>query len=168
MSFDIHFQPCGYDGTTERRKNPFTGKLQDFPRNQPLSRAETDAVLAVFKEAGATARDSDDVYTVRFSDGASVEIFAKDLGDGCMFAIRGAGVTPLLAKLLFDVMTAGNWVIMGTGDEDVVIAPNKDCLKTAPSDFGQSVVAASAEEVAAILSGGFEGWKGYRDRVLGI
>jgi hypothetical protein len=165
MSFDVHFQPCRFDGTTERRKNPFTGQLQDCPRNLPLSKSEVDAVLGVFKMAGARA--SGDDYQFRSADGASVEIFATNLANGCMFAIRGAGITPLLAQLLFDVMVAGNWVIMGTGGEDVVIAPNDKAVKTAPTDFGQIVVASSGKEVATLLSGGFGAWEEYRAQVVG-
>jgi hypothetical protein len=166
MSFDVHFQPCRYDGTTEKRVNPFTKQLQEFPRNQPLSAAQVQAVLAVLKRAGASGPDANGCHVVRFDDGGSAEVFARDLGQGCMFAVRGAGITPSLAQLLFDVMAAGDWVIARTDEDRVVIAPSKNCLRGAPSDFGQVVVAASGQEVAALLSGGFGAWKEYRDKVL--
>ncbi|MEO6574910.1 MAG: hypothetical protein ABIP89_13785 [Polyangiaceae bacterium] len=166
MSFDVHFQPCRYDGTTRERINPFTKKSQDVPYNEPLSVAEISAVLAVFKSAGATGPDDEGCRVVSLADGGHAEIFGGDRGDGCMFAIRGAGVTPLLAGLLFDVMVAGNWVLMEAGEDDVVIAPSLDCLKGAPRSFGQIVVAASGGEVAALLSGGFGAWKKYRDAVV--
>lgn len=165
MSYDVFFAPCRYDGTTEHRRNPFTGQMQDVPRNAPLSEAEVAAVRAALVRVGAKD-GGDDVYLVQLADGANAEVYAKDLQDGCMFAIRGAGVTPLLAQLLFDVMVAGSWTLAGTGDEDFVIAPNEECVKSQP-DFGRVVVAASAGEVAALLSGGFDAWKRYRDHVIG-
>jgi len=79
MGFDVHFQPCRFDGTTEQRKNPFTGQLQHFRRNLPLSKSEVDAVLRVFERAGARPNGAE-CYLYRSSDGASVEIFAT-LGD---------------------------------------------------------------------------------------
>lgn len=166
MSFDVHFQPCRYDGTTRERINPFTKKPQSVPHNEPLSAEEISAVLAVFERAGATGPDEEGCRVINLADGGHAEIFGGDRGDGCMFAIRGAGVTPLLAQLLFEVMVAGNWVLMESGEDDVVIAPSTDCLKGAPRNFGQVVVAASGGEVAALLSGGFGAWKKYRDTVL--
>jgi len=165
MSFDLHFQPCRFDGTTEERYNPFTKQPQDVPRNEPLSAEEVSAVLDVLKRAGAEGPDEEGNHVVRFTDGAYVEIFARHLETGCMLAIRGAGVTPSLAKLLFDVMVAGRWVLMG--DEEVVLAPSLDCMKGAPSGFGQIVVAASPDDVGAALSGGSEAWQKYRARVVG-
>jgi hypothetical protein len=164
MSFDLHFQPCRFDGTTEQRYNPFTKQLQDVPRNEPLSPAEVSAVLDVLERAGADGPDEEGCHVVRLADGAHVEIFAKDLASGCMVAIRGAGVTPSLAKLLFDVMVAGRWVLLG--EEDVVLAPSPDCMKGTPSGFGQVVVAASPDDVGAVLSGGHEAWKNVLARVV--
>jgi hypothetical protein len=161
MSFDVHFQPCRFDGTTSKRTNPFTKQVQDIPHNQPLSQPEVDAVRQVLTRAGATSPDEHGRHVVRFGDGSSVEVFGSDLANGCMFAIRGAGITASLAQLLFDVMVAGNWVIMG--EDDVVVAPTRDCLKGVPRGFPRVVVAASGPEVAALLSGGFEEWKKYRD-----
>ncbi len=167
MSFDVHFQPCRYDGTTRERMNPFTKKLQTVPHNQPISSGEISAVLAVLARAGATGPDEHGCRLVHVGDGGRAEIFGGDDGDGCMFAIRGAGVTSLLAQLLFEVMVAGNWVLMESGEDDVVIAPSLECLMGKPPNFGQVVVAASGEEVRALLSGGFSAWKKYRDSVIG-
>lgn len=161
MSFDLHFQPCRFDGTTEQRYNPFTKQLQDVPRNEPLSAEEVSAVLDVLKRAGA--QPDEGCHLVRFADGSVAEIFADDLAAGCMVAIRGAGVTPALAQLLFDILVAGRWVLLG--EEDVVLAPSHDCLKGTPKDFGQVVVARSADDVGAVLSGGFEAWRKYCARV---
>jgi hypothetical protein len=164
MSFDLHFQPCRFDGTTEKRFNPFTKQIQDVPRNAPLSAAEASAVLDVLKRAGAEGPDEHGCHVVKLADGAQVEIFAEDVASGCMVAIRGAGVTPLLAKLLFDVMVAGSWVLLG--EEDVVLAPSHDCMQGTPKGFGQVVVATSPDDIGAVLSGGYDVWRKYRARVL--
>ncbi|MDB4995209.1 MAG: hypothetical protein JWM74_2641 [Myxococcaceae bacterium] len=164
MSFDLHFQPCRFDGTTEKRFNPFTKQMQDVPRNEPLSPEEASAVLDVLKRAGAEGPDEEGCHLVRFDDGSSAEIFAKSVETGCMVAIRGAGVTPALAKLLFDVMVAGRWVLLG--EEEVVLAPSHECLKGTPKAFGQVVVAHSPDDIGAVLSGGYEAWRKYRSRAL--
>lgn len=166
MSFDVSFLPCRYDGTNELRKSPYTAKLESFPRNEPLSEAEVDAVLGVLARAGVTAPDDHGVSSLLLSDGTNAEIFLGDVGNGCTFAIRGAGITPRLAQLLFDVMTAGNWVMLG-GDEDVAFAPSHDCVRGAPSELGRIVVPASAEEIAAFFVKGFDAWKRYRDSAVG-
>ena len=166
MSFDVFFRPCRYDGTTERRRNPFTNKIQEFPRNGPLSEVEVSAVRDALERAGARGPDDDGTYVAMFADGANAEIFADNLANGCMFAIRGAGVTPSLARLLFEVMVAGNWVLTGTGEENLVLAPTLECVKGAPNDFPRVVVARSAREVQLALASGFEGFRHYRDQIL--
>ncbi len=164
MSFDLHFQPCRFDGTTEKRFNPFTKQLQDVPCNEALSPDEVSAVLDVLKCAGAE-KIEERCLIVRFADGSSVELFTENFAEGCMVSIRGAGVTPALAKFLFDVMVAGRWVLLG--EEDVMLAPSLDCLRNTPKSFGQVVVAHSPDDVGAVLSGGYDAWQKYSARVLG-
>ncbi len=163
MSFDLHFQPCRFDGTTEKRLNPFTKQLQDIPRNEPLSDGEVAAVVAVLERAGAKG-PVDGCYSVRFEDGGGrADLLAENLAHGCLVAIAGAGVTLPLARLLFDVLVAGNWVLLG--EEDVVLAPSLTCVRGAPAAFGEIVVVKSADDVGAVLSGGADEWKKYRARV---
>jgi hypothetical protein len=164
MSFDLHFQPCRFDGTKEQRYNPFTKQLQDVPRNEPLSATEVSAVLEVLKRACPAGPDEEGCHAAHFADGSSAEIFAQDVRSGCMVAIRGAGVTLALATFLFDLMVAGSWVLLG--EEDIVLAPSLDCVKGTPSEFGQVVVATSPDDVGAALSGGSEAWQKYRARAV--
>jgi hypothetical protein len=166
MSFDLHFKPCRFDGTTETRINPFTRSPQEFPRNEPLSKAEVDAVLAVLRAAGATGPDADGCYRVTLSDGGNADIYGDDLGRGCMFAIRGRTSSPQLTQLLFDVLVAGHWVLVGVGDEDTVIAASAECAKSAPDHFGRVVVAGSPDDLSVLLSSGFSAWKRYRGAVI--
>jgi len=166
MSFDVHFKPCRFDGTTETRINPFTRSPQEFPRNEPLSKSEVDAVLAVLKAAGATGPDGDGCYQVTLSDGGNADIYGDDLGRGCMFAIRGTPSSPQLTRLLFDVLVAGHWVLVGVGDEDTVIAPSAECITGAPDDFGRVVIAGSPEDLSVLLSSGFSAWKKFRSLAI--
>ncbi len=156
MDFDVRFRPCRYDGTTEKRYNPFAKESQDVPRNEPLSATEEEAVRAALQRAGAKP-DAEGYCAAHFGDGGSAEVYVgQPINEGCTFALRGAGITPTVAQLLFDVMVAGNWVIVGEG---VVIAPTTDCAKTAPPALGHVVVAGSGAEVAAALSGRFEAFQ---------
>jgi hypothetical protein len=166
MSFDLFFQPCRYDGTMVKQTNPFTHELSEVAHNAPLSDSEVEAVHGVLSRHGASSPDTHGCRVYGSEDGASAEIFADGLAEGCMFAIRGAGVTPSLAKLLFEVMHAGNWVLISAGDGSFVIAPSEDCTRNAPPDFGQVIVPKSPDELAAALSGGFDAWREYCDRVF--
>ena len=157
MSFDVFFEPCRYDGTTERRVNPFTKQVQEIPNNRSLTDREVEAVMNVLDRAGARAPDDQGCRAVRFPDGGSAEIFTNDCARRCMVSIHD-NVTPSLAQLLFDVMVAGDWVIIpagsdadGVGDEDVVVAPSTECVANAPSFYGRVVVAESAAGLNTLL-----------------
>lgn len=152
MGFEIEFLPFRYDGTTERIVNPFTRQEQDVARNLPLSKDEVAAVLAVLEKAGAKL-DDDGQYLFQSADGANATIDASDIAKGCTIAIRPPGLTPQLARLLFDVMVAGDWGIFRLEDEDFVITPNEACAKRIPPELGRGVVASSGEDVAALLTG---------------
>ena len=54
MSYDLHFFPNRFDGSTEERINPFTREKAIVPRNAPLSEAEVRAVEGVLGRAGAS------------------------------------------------------------------------------------------------------------------
>ncbi len=149
MSFDLYVQPCRFDGATDKRINPFTKEVQDIPRNQPLSEIEVSAVRRVLESVGAPLPDERGCYVARLPDGTSVEIDAPDLRAGCTFSIQGTVVTPAVAQLLFEVIVAGNWVILG---EDCIIAPNTECVWGAPDSFGRVCVAFSPRKVAALLN----------------
>ncbi|MEO8799305.1 MAG: hypothetical protein ABI551_15550 [Polyangiaceae bacterium] len=153
MSFDLHFQPCRYDGTTKQAMNPFTNELAAFPNNAPLTKGEVDAVVRILEDAGAK-RDTDGTFTLRASDGTSFEMYGA-IEDGCMISIRGAGITPTLAKLLFDVLVAGNWVLLS---DPSVIAANASALQGMPDDgtFDDVVIVTSPDQVKTLL---IEGWK---------
>ena len=165
MSFDVHFQPCRFDGTTEKKNNPFTGTVQEYPRNAPITEGEAQAVLRVVEAAGAI-RQADRTYVLSLADGARCEIYGlSNLDDGCMFAIRGAGITPLLAKLLFDVLVAGNWVMLS---DSAVVAASANALQGMPEDddmFGNVVIVTSPEQIATMLKEGWCTFAAYAEKV---
>lgn len=156
MSFDIHFQPCRFDGTTSRQTNPFTGEPCDVANSGTLTDAEVKAVVRVLEAAGAK-RDADGSFVLRASDGTSFELFG-DLASGCMLAVRGAGITPSLAKLLFEVLVAGDWVLVS---DPAVIAASATALRGMPENddtFDDVVIVTSPEQVKTLL---LEGWKAF-------
>ncbi|HEY2369484.1 MAG TPA: hypothetical protein VGH87_23965 [Polyangiaceae bacterium] len=161
MSFDVFFEPCRYDGTTEWRRHPVTNLDREVPKNAPLTDREVAAVTEALDRAGATAADAHGYRVVRFSDGGAADIFTNDC-HGCMFSIRDAGVTPALAQLLFDVMIAGDWVLTFQDDTDeVAIAPNARCVAIVPSFYTRVAIAESTAEMKVLLEGGFDAWKRY-------
>lgn len=161
MSYDILLSPCRYDGTTEEGRNPFTLEPVQVPRNTPLSAAEVKAVRAAFERGGAVENGKED-FLFLSRDGARVQIYASNLEWGCVFECRGAGVTPELARLLFDVMVAGNLVLE---DHATCIAPNEACLSPhrPPKEIH---IASSADELRTLLVDGFAAWKAYRDKAV--
>ncbi|HEX7667170.1 MAG TPA: hypothetical protein VF407_21715 [Polyangiaceae bacterium] len=156
MSFDLHFMPCRFDGSTEKKLNPFTNETVDAPKNAPLTKDEAAAVVSVIERAGAK-RDPDGTIVLHTSDGAAAEIYGKSMTSICMFAIRGAGVTPKLAQLLFDVLVAGNWVLLS---DAAAITANAGALQGMPDDdtFDDIVIVTSADQVRTLL---LEGWKAF-------
>jgi hypothetical protein len=48
--------------------------------------------------------------TVDFNDGGAAEVFADRLKSGCMVALRG--MTPEVSQFLFELLKAGNWVML--------------------------------------------------------
>jgi hypothetical protein len=111
-------------------------------------------------------------YVVTFPDGVDVEFSASGLESqerftGCAFEIRGFGDD--LMKFSLDVARAGGMVIFPAMEGNPLILFSEDQKPDVPPDLlesFQSIVVNSAHELGAVLSGGFEGWSAYRDRVL--
>lgn len=163
MSFDLHFQPCRYDGTTKQAMNPFTNELAAFPNNAPLTREEVEAVVRVLEAAGAK-RDNDGTFALQASDGTSFEMYG-DIAGGCMISIRGAGITSTLAKLLFDVLVAGNWVLLS---DPSAIAASASALQGMPDDdtFDDVVIVTSPDQVKTLLLDGWTAFEKYAAKVM--
>jgi hypothetical protein len=85
-------------------------------------------------------------------DGGSAEVFGKDISEGCMFALRG--LTPDLVQLMFDLLVAGNWVMLPAQDGPGAIAASMGALRGAPDGFPKVVICESADALRVLLGGG--------------
>jgi hypothetical protein len=166
VSFDVMLLRVRLDGTFETRRDVFTGEMRTFPRSEPLSTAEHDAVLAVLARAGVSEPDALGVRHLRLPDGASATVHTRDLSTGCSFFLRGH-LTRAMVEILHDVMVAGRWVLMADGAS---AAPSSACVEGADPDIaavvGEIVIVTSAEGLAARLAGPFGAWSAYRDHVV--
>jgi hypothetical protein len=130
MSLDIFFQPCRFTGRPIVKQNPFTGETQSVLGNEPLSAAELKAVQQVLMRAKADGPDEYGCYVVQVDDGAGAEVFGSELATGCMVALRE--MTADLLQFLFDLLKAGNWVMLPAMEDAVAITTAPECLKGIP------------------------------------
>lgn len=154
MGYTIDFQPHRFDGTTYLGIDPYSRDEVPCLTNQPLSAAEVEAVHAVLRRAAGQGPDANGTYHIQLEDGLTVRFFASALPYGCVLAIDGT-TTPLsLAKLIFDLLAAGDWVVrkIATGGES--IARSMDSVKGTRGDFGPTVVVESIDDLQFILAHG--------------
>lgn len=163
MSFVIFFQPCRFSGEPVKQKNPFTGEEQSLVPNESLTPAEENAVRVVLKHANAKGPDDFGYYVVETDDGCGAEVCASNLRDSCMVSVRG--LTPGLVRFLFDLLKAGNWVMVPAMEPNIAISCSPENLKGIPEDFPKVLACTSADELGAQLSDGFKRWPKYRDQV---
>jgi hypothetical protein len=164
MSFALFYQPSRCKVNAVERKNPFSGGTQSARQLEPLSVEDVGRVQAVLAAVRARGPDEFGCFVVQFDDGGEAEVYASDLETGCMVAVRG--LTPDLVLFLYDFLVAAAWVLLPAmeGNPAIVSSPG------VASEFADSfpeMVCGSPEELGAILSGGFDTWKKYRDQVLG-
>ncbi len=112
-------------------------------------------------------------YVVTFPDGVDVEFSASGLESeeaftGCAFHIRGIG--DCLIKFMFDVARAGDMVIIPAMADTPLVLISHAQEPSVPAGVRESlglILVQSPSELGAVLTGGFEGWSAYRDKVLG-
>jgi hypothetical protein len=165
MSFDILFKTCRRTGKPVVRTNPFTGKDQTVVPDEPLSPAELNAVEQVLGRASASDPDEFGCRVVRLADGSEAEVFTSEPATDCMVALRG--LTADLVRFLFDLLQAGNWVMLPVMEEEVAITTSPGSMKGTPENFPRVVACNSAEELGTLLSGGVRAWEKYRNHVVG-
>jgi hypothetical protein len=165
MSFDIFFQTCRFATEPVETKNPFTGKVEKLNRSSPLDEAELAAVREALVDRGrATGPDDAGNYAIDLADGGSAEVYAENLRDGCMFAI--GNLTSGLTAILYDVLDAGRWVMLPAIETSIAITCSPQHVNAAPADFPRIVTCRSSQELAQLLSGGFDSWNEYRNSVV--
>jgi hypothetical protein len=145
-------------------KNPFTGKQQAVAVEEPLTAAEVKAVKQVLKRVNAQGPDEFGFYAVGFDDGGEAEVYAKKLQSSCVVSLRG--ITPDLSRFLFDLLKAGNWVMVPAMEDSVAITASPGSVTGVPDEFPKIVTCDSAEEVATLLTKGVMAWQKFRDRAM--
>ena len=163
MSFDTFFQTARFDGSVAVKKNPFTGASTSVPITEPLSSVELKAVRKVLKEVGI--KDKHGFYAVSFPDGGAAEVCAEEPATGCMVALRR--ITPDLTQFLFELLQAGNWVMLPAMAGNVALTTSPESIKGVPKDFPEIIMVNNADEVGVVLSNGVQGWQKYRDKLSG-
>jgi hypothetical protein len=106
------------------------------------------------ERAEAYIPDGHDFYVVELDDGGVAEVFSyRGLEISCMVALRG--MTAGLLQFLFDLLQAGNWVMIPAMENTAAITTSPGCLKGIPDDFLRIVVCSSVEELGTLLAKGF-------------
>lgn len=164
MSFDIFFQTGRFAGKPVVKKNPFTGKAQTVFPEEPLTAAEVKAVRQVLKGIDAQGPDKHGCYIVELADGGGAEVFADKLKMGCMVALRD--ITPHLIQFLFDLLKAGNWVMLSPLEDAVAITASPGIVKGVPDEFPKVVVCNTTDELGVLLTKGVKAWQKHRDKVV--
>jgi hypothetical protein len=165
MSFDIFFQTGRFGEKRVPKKNPITGKAKMVFPEEPLSTAEVDAVRELLKRVEARGPDEYGCYRVELADGGNAELSAGNLEWGCMATLRG--ITPNLTHFLFDLLKAGNRVMLPVMEDLVAITASPGSTKGIPEDFPKIVVCNSPDEMRLLLTNGVNAWQRYRDQVVG-
>jgi len=165
MSFDIFLQPCRYTGQLVTKKNRLTGEAKSVLHNEPLSEIELNAVRQVLRRANAHNPDKFGCYVVQLEDGGGAEVYGSKLATGCMVSL--GGMTADLIQFLFDLLKAGNWVMLPAMEDNIAITPSSVFLKNVPDDFPRVVVCNSAAELGVLLANGVEEWEKFRNQVVG-
>jgi hypothetical protein len=141
MSFDVFFQPCRFGCITEGEQS-----------NEPLTAVEEQAVRNLLAHACPSGPDEHHCWVVQVGDGGSAEVFGKDLSAACMFALHD--FTPDLVQLMFDLLVAGNWVMLPAQDGPGAIAASVDALRGVPDGFPEVAICGSADALGVLLGGG--------------
>ena len=112
-------------------------------------------------------------YSVSFDDGSHLEMNAGSLHcgaepfDGGSIELRG--LSDEIGRFVFEFARAAGCVVFPAMKEACVLLPRDDLHVHLPADIPQKfkvVPVSSGAEVLAALSGGYEAWAAYRNRVL--
>jgi hypothetical protein len=109
-------------------------------------------------------------YQVGTPTGITVEVYASSLeGDGpfagCNLEVRGLDTE--LCRLVLDLARSGRFQIGSDADSMAVILTDEGQRAEVWDGCPRVMVCPTPEELEAALTGGFEAWQAYRDRVCG-
>ncbi len=146
--------------------------LQRF-ENGDASDTAREPVLAVLHNSRYTGPDEFGFYIVSFPDDTEVEFSASELESdepfgGCAFHLRG--LSEDVTKFMLEIARAGDMVMMAAMEGNPLIFIHEAQKQNVPpgllSDMNPLLVGTPAE-LLDVLTGGFDSWAAYRDRVLG-
>ena len=132
------------------------------------------AIQAVISSRSHQGPDEFGCYIFNFDDGTEVELYVGGLDgteayDFPMFALRSFGIDAV--KLILDCALAGEMTILPMMDKYYLILPDANLQAHLPLAVLESVdgciICATAEELHAVLMGGYQGWRTFRDFVAG-
>jgi hypothetical protein len=136
--------------------------------------ADAGAARAVLAQVRYSHRAEFNAYDISFDDGSHLEMYVGGLDDGAgerfdggMFALRG--LSDAITAFVFDFARAAGCVIFPTMEPPCVLLPRADLEQHLPKDLRSSfhrVTIANADELAAMLRGGIDAWRAYRDHVI--
>jgi len=115
-----------------------------------------------------------DSYVIDFDDGSHAEMYAGGLDgagkefDGGMIALRG--MSEAIGDFIFEFSRAAGCVMFPAIEGACVLVPQDDLAKHLPKDITEKmkvIQIASGAELLAALSGGYDAWRAYRDRIVG-
>lgn len=140
------------------------------PINEPA------VVLNVLREFCNDKADEFGFYVVALADGSSIRFSASGLESGsdfssCSFHLRG--ITPDVVSFIYRIAHAGDMVIFNPQGMDEPKNPSAICLTSeqkreiTENVAKNPVVCNSPKHLGQLLGVGFDGWSGYRDRVVG-
>ena len=170
MSFDIFFQTCHLSDKTEEAVNPFTGEVMRKPVGECITDEERAALKEILSSAGAPTPDEHGCYVPRFADGSAAEVYFGGLEDdpefsGGMIALRRSSIE--LTRFMYSLADSGKFVILPAMEGDFVIVTSTANADRVASRWPNAKIINSPDELHVILTKGFDGWKQYRDHVVG-
>lgn len=166
MSFDLFYRPCRFGSEPVEVENPFTGEVHVALPTKPLTPRDQEAIRDVLRGNNAAEPDQHGCYLIECRDGGAADVYAgHDLKTGCIVTLT-LGLTPDLLRFLFDLLRAADWVMLPAmeGNPTITALAGRG---EGYADDGPEVVCNSAEELGIALAEGFEGWRRYKDQILG-
>ena len=137
------------------------------------AQADAHAARAVLDSFDFTHNPEFSAYDINFNDGAHLEMYAAGLHDdkeqfsGGMFALRR--FSDEIAGFMYEFSRAAGSVMFPAMAPPCVLIPRDDLAAHLPQDLSDEFVCipiANGEELRAALSGGYDSWRAFRDRVI--
>ncbi len=167
MSYDIFFTPYRLLDEPIKTVNPFTGE-EMLKRDGTISEHEVQAVQEVMDRWKLNVRTIGNV-NFEMPDGGIVSISQHDYAHGIMVEIRGVGITPLVASLLHELLSAAAWTMLSVDENAYNIISSTEKLDDVNEDlksYGDLMVCESPRELELLLAGGYQAWNEYRNKVV--